>query len=233
MRARLVAEAAGTFALVFMGCGAIVSDQLTGGAVTNLGIALVFGFVVMAVIHAFGDVSGAHINPAVTLGFWTAGRFPAREVAPYLAAQTAGALLAALALRVVLGPHPTLGATAPHADFGTWQTFALEFLATSFLMVVILGVSTGAKEKGIMAGAAIGGTVALAALWVGPLTGASLNPARSLGPALVAGRLEHLWLYLVAPTLGAVTASPLCRLVYGPDCCGPAGEEGGSGSCRT
>lgn len=220
MQARLFAEAIGTFALVFMGCGAIVADDLTGGGVGGLGIALVFGFVVMAVIHAFGEVSGAHINPAVTLGFHAAGRFPRREVLPYVGAQLLGAVLAAVALRLVLGAHPTLGSTHPAEGFATTRALALELITTAFLMAVILGVSSGAKEKGIMAGAAIGGTVALAAMWVGPLTGASLNPARSLGPALVAGRLDVLWIYVLGPIGGALAAAPACRILYGPSCCG-------------
>lgn len=209
----LAAEAIGTFALVFAGTGAIVVNDVGGGVVTHVGIALTFGLVVMAVIYAVGDVSGAHINPAVTLGFWVAGRFPAGQVLPYILAQGGGAVTASGLLRLLFPGHATLGATYPVGPAG--QSFVLEITLTFFLMFIILCVAIGAKEKGLMAGVAIGGTVALEALFAGPISGASMNPARSLAPALVAFDLTSQWIYLIAPFLGAGLAVGAYRLVYG------------------
>jgi aquaporin NIP len=219
LRARLAAEALGTFALVFAGCGAIVADGASGGAVTHVGVSLVFGLVVLAVIQAFGGVSGAHVNPAVTLAFCAAGRFPARHVLPYVLAQGAGGVGAALALSAIFPVHPTLGATIPSGSFA--QSFALEVVLTWFLMLVILRVSAGSRETGLLAGVAIGAVVALEACIGGPISGASMNPARSLAPALVSLHLEHLHLYLAAPVLGALLAVPTCRLVGSGPCCAP------------
>lgn len=214
---RYAAEAIGTFALVFAGTGAMIVDDVTGGVVGHVGIALVFGLVVMAMIQAVGDVSGAHFNPAVTLGFLAARRLPAGQLPPYVASQCGGALLASGLLRVLFAEHPTLGATLPAV--GLASAFTLEVILSFFLMFVILGVTTGAKEKGIVAGVAIGGTVALASLFGGPLTGASMNPARSLGPALFAGESSVLWLYFAAPAVGASLAVLGCRCVREPGCC--------------
>jgi MIP family channel proteins len=201
---RCLAEAIGTFGLVFAGTGAIVVNDVSGGVVTHVGIALTFGLVVMALIYALGDVSGAHLNPAVTLGFWAARRFGTREVLPYLLSQCVGGLLASLLLRTLFWEHGTLGATLPAGPW--WQSFVLEIVLTAGLMFVILNVATGSREQGIMAGAAIGAVVALEAMFAGPICGASMNPARSLAPALVSGRLDHLWLYVAAPVLGAQLA---------------------------
>jgi aquaporin Z len=211
MMNRLAAETIGTFALVFAGTGAITIDDVSHGAVTHVGIGLTFGLVVMAMIYAVGDVSGAHLNPAVTIAFWAARRFEGRSVAPYIGSQLAGALAASVCLRLLFWGHPTLGTTLPAGPW--WQSFVLEFLLTAMLMFVILGVSTGAKENGVMAGAAVGATVALEALFAGPICGASMNPARSAGPALVSGHLEHLWIYLTSPTLGAAFAVAAWRCV--------------------
>lgn len=214
---RYLAEGIGTFALVFVGTGAMIVDDSFGGLVTHPGVALAFGLVVMAMIYALGDVSGAHFNPAVSLGFWLARRLPAREVAPYAAAQCLGALLASGLLRLLFSGHATLGATAPRA--GLLPGFALEVVLSFLLMFVILGVASGAKERGIMAGISVGATVCLCSLFAGPVTGASMNPARSLGPAVVAGQLSALWLYLSAPLVGAGLGVLGCRCVREPGCC--------------
>lgn len=214
MRA-VVAEAFGTFALVFCGTGAIVINDVAGGVITHVGVALTFGLVVLAMIYAVGDISGAHLNPAVTLAFWRSGRFPVRSVAPYIAAQIAGALVASGTLALLFPAHTTLGATLPSG--GGVQSFVLEFILTLLLMVVIFGVATGAKEKGTMAGIAIGATVALEALFAGPICGASMNPARSVAPAVVSGAVQSLWVYLVAPVLGAQAAWLLFRFMQKPE----------------
>jgi aquaporin NIP len=214
-RKKLFAEALGTFVLVFAGTAAIVVNG--DGSVSHVGVALTFGLVVFSLIAALGDVSGAHFNPAVTVGFWTAGRFPAKYVPRYIAAQFIGAFLASLTVRGLFSSDANLGATIPAGSFS--QSFVLEAILTAVLMFVILGVSTGAKEKGVTAGLAIGSVIALEALFAGPVSGASMNPARSLAPALVSGRLDAVWIYLIAPTLGAVLATPLCQCVRENDCC--------------
>ena len=214
---RYIAEAIGTFMLVFAGTGAIISNDVSGGAVTHVGIALTFGLVVASAIYAIGNISGAHLNPAVTVGFFAARRLKGAEVLPYILAQCAGALAASGLLRFLYPTHETLGMTLPSGPI--YQSFVLEIVLTFILMFVILNVSTGAMEKGIMAGVAVGAAVAVCSLSGGPISGASMNPARSIGPALVAGNLNHLWLYLTAPFLGALLAFPTCRLVQGKDCC--------------
>ncbi len=221
---KLLAESLGTFTLVLAGTGAVVVDAQTGGAVTHVGVALTFGLIVMAMIQTFGDVSGAHLNPAVTLGFVAASRFQLRWAAPYIAAQCVGALAASAFLSVLFPSSATLGATLPSGS--PWTAFGLEVALTWLLMLVILSVSAGSKEKGWPAAVAIGAIVALEALFGGPISGASMNPARSLAPALVSGRLDHLWIYLAAPVLGALLAVPTCRLVQAPGCCGGAGADG-------
>ena len=200
---KLAAEAFGTFCLVFAGTGAVVVNDAHGGVVTHVGVALTFGLVVLAMIYTVGDVSGCHLNPAVTLGFFAARRFEWRRVVPYILAQCVGAVLASLALRAMFPAHPSLGATLPAGN--ALQSWVMEFVLTLMLMVVILSVSTGSKEKGILAGVAVGAVIALEAMFAGPVSGASMNPARSLAPAVVAGRLDHLWLYLTAPVVGALT----------------------------
>ena len=212
------AEVIGTFALVFAGTGAVVIDEVTGGTVTHVGVAVTFGLVVMAMIYAVGDVSGAHLNPAVTCGFWLARRLPGRVAVPYVLSQLAGAVLASLLLRVLFPQHRTLGATypagaVPHPVF---QSFVLEAVLTAVLMFVILSVACAAKEKGLMAGIAIGGVVGLEAMFAGPICGASMNPARSLAPALVSWGWSHQWVYLTAPVLGAAVAVAGWKLVYAP-----------------
>lgn len=207
----LFAEAIGTYCLVFAGTGAIVVNDISDQCVTHVGVALTFGLIVMVVIYAIGEISGAHINPAVSVGFWVANRFEGRQLVPYIAAQCVGAVLASGTLRLLFPEHQNLGSTLPA---GSWtQAFLMELILTLILMFVILRVSRNSKETGIMAGAAIGATVALEALFAGPITGASMNPARSLGPALVSGTLTHLWIYVVATTLGAGLAVLLDMLV--------------------
>lgn len=223
---RCVAEAVGTFALVFAGTGAVVVAAQTG-VVTHVGVSLTFGLVIMAMIFAVGDVSGAHFNPAVTVAFWAARRFPGREVGPYILAQCLAAIAASVLLRGMYVDQPldqlgSLGITVPAGAW--WQSAVLELVLTMFLMFVILHVSTGAKERGITAAIAIGGTVALAALFGGPVSGASMNPARSLGPAIVAGRLAELPLYIITPVAGALLAVVCCALTRPGKCCG--------GQCR-
>lgn len=214
---RMLAECLGTFMLVFAGTGAIVINDLYGGVITHLGIALSFGLVVATVIYTYGDVSGAHVNPAVTIAFALAKRLPWTTVGPYIGAQLVGALLASLALKGLFPSHEGLGTTLPAGS--ALQSFIFEFILTWWLMAVILGVSTGAKEKGFIAGIVIGGVVALEALFAGPVCGASMNPARSIGPALVSGQLQHLWIYVLATTAGASFAVLSCRLIKGDDCC--------------
>jgi aquaporin Z len=222
---RLLAEGIGTFVLVLAGTGAIVVDSSSPGHIGHVGVALCFGLVVMAMIQTFGDVSGAHLNPAVTFGFVAAKRFPLRSAGPYMAAQCCGAILASGFLRLLFPGHATLGATQPSG--AALQSFVLELAMTWILMLVILSVSSGSKERGLMAGIAIGAVVGLEALFGGPVSGASMNPARSIGPALVSGRIEHVWIYLVAPIAGALLAVPACRFVRAPGCCGDVrGERG-------
>jgi aquaporin Z len=204
----------GTFALVFAGTGAIIINDVSGQAISHAGIALTFGLVVMSMIYAIGDVSGSHLNPAVTLAFWSAGRFPSRELLPYLSSQLAGAVVASVLLRLMFLDHPSLGATIPAGPW--WQSFILEVVLTFILMFVILSVSTGAKEKGIMAGVAIGSVIAFEAMFAGPISGASMNPVRSFAPAVVSGQLNELWIYLVAPVAGALLAIPAARIIHEP-----------------
>ena len=219
MRQRCLAEATGTFCLVFAGTGAIVIDSVSGGAaVTHVGVALTFGLIVLAMIFAVGDVSGAHLNPAVTLGFVLARRFPLRCALAYVPSQVAGALLASGLLRLLFPSHPDLGATLPASPgwAGAMQSFVLEAVLTAILMLVILSVACGPKERGLLAAVAVGSVIGLEAMFAGPISGASMNPARSLAPALVAGEFRALWVYLIAPPLGAAIAVPLARAIYGP-----------------
>jgi aquaporin Z len=213
----LLAEFIGTFALVFAGTGAIVINDVSGGGITHVGIALTFGLVVLAMIYAVGDISGAHLNPAVTSGFWLSGRFPFSQAILFIPAQCLGAFAASGTLRVLFPAHATLGATLPAG--AAMQSFILELILTFLLMFVILNVSTGAKEKGITAGIAVGAVIGLEAMFAGPICGASMNPARSLAPAVVSGHLESLWIYLTAPFAGAALAVFACRGCQDSSCC--------------
>ncbi len=205
VRREYLAEIVGTFALVFTGTGAIIINDVSGGAITHVGIALTFGLIVMAMIYSLGDVSGSHLNPAVTIGFCVAGRVKPGLVIPYIVSQLSGAALASLLLRLMFSGHPTLGATMPSGS--AWQSFVLELVLTFLLMLVVLQVSSGSKETGVMAGIAIGGVVALEAMFAGPICGASMNPARSIAPAIFCGQwsvVSMQWIYIAAPILGAI-----------------------------
>jgi aquaporin Z len=214
---KLQAELIGTYCLVFAGTGAIVINDIHGGTITHVGIALTFGLVVFAMITAVGDVSGAHLNPAVTLSFFLAGRFPGREVLPYVASQLCGAVLSSATLFTLFPYHPTLGGTTPAGSI--LQSLILEVILTALLVFVILSVTVGHKVKRVTAGMAIGATICLAALFAGPVSGASMNPARSLAPAVVSWQLETIWIYLVGPSLGAALAVLVCRCTREADCC--------------
>lgn len=198
------AEILGTFALVFCGTGAIVINQQSGGAITHVGVAVTFGLIVAAMIYTVGDISGAHLNPAVTLAFWVAKEFPVKEILPYILSQGIGAFIASSVLRLLFPNNDLLGATIPSGS--EMQSFVLEIILTFLLMFVILHVAKGSKEQGMFAGLAIGFVVLLEAMFAGPVCGASMNPIRSLSPAVVSGHLEHLWVYLTSPFIGALLA---------------------------
>jgi aquaporin NIP len=219
---RALAEAFATFALVFAGCGAIVADKTRGG-LGAVGIGIVFGLIIMVGVYATGHLSGAHINPAVTVAFTLTRHFPAREAAAYVAAQLAGATTAALALLAVWTDKPAhLGATVPSVASGS--AFVYEFVLTAILMFVITAVATDTRAVGAAAAIAIGGAVGLDAIFGGPITGASMNPARSFGPALVAGEWKSFWVYLAGPVAGAALGALAYQLVRGEHPA-PAGEE--------
>ncbi|HCP12450.1 MAG TPA: aquaporin [Planctomycetaceae bacterium] len=211
LRQPLAAEFFGTFALVFAGTGAIVINGFSGGAVTHPGIACTFGLVVMALCYALGDISGCHLNPAVSVGLVAAGKFSIQHLLPWVLAQCAGAVAASLLLRLMFPDDRLLGATLPAGS--AMQSFVLEFLLSWLLMFVILNVSVDMPVKRQFGGLAVGAVVGLEALFAGPVSGASMNPARSLAPALVAGHLQSLWIYLLAPMAGAVFAVLTLRLV--------------------
>ncbi len=204
-----VAELIGTFALVFCGTGAIVIDQQSGGVVTHVGVAITFGLIIMSMIYSLGNISGAHLNPAVSIAFTISGRFPLNRLPGYVISQLSGALLASFTLKYLFASSQFLGATIP---MGTdMQSFILEAILTFFLMLVIMSVANGSKEQGMFAGLAIGAVVGLEAMFAGPICGASMNPARSIAPAIASGHLEHLWIYVVAPVMGAVLAIPIWK----------------------
>ena len=212
-----ISEFIGTFAMIFCGTGAMTINEVTGGDVTHVGIGITWGLIVMAMIYAFGEISGAHFNPAVSIAFAYAKKFSWKEVPKYIFFQVAGAFAASLVLMWLFPRSELLGATIPTVD--VWRAFVLELILTFFLMVVIINVSTGSKEVGMMAGIAIGSVVLLEALFAGPITNASMNPARSLAPNIVSGNIKGLWLYILAPIIGALLAVVSCKFVKHENCC--------------
>ncbi len=208
---------------MFAATGVVIVNDLSGGAITHTGIAITTGLVVMAIVYAVGDVSGSHINPAVTVGFWLAGRFPGYRVIQYIISQCLGAIAASLLLAFLFPDLVALTVTNPSGPI--MQSFILEIVITLFLMFIILSVSTGSMEKGIMAGSAIGGVVGLTVLWAGPITGASMNPARSLAPALVSLDFASLWIYIVGPIIGAALSVIAFRIIHKPLTTGLEGKD--------
>ena len=207
-----MAEAFATFTLVFAGCGAIVVNSERGGSLGETGIAAAFGLAIMVMIYATGHLSGAHINPAVTVAFTSTRHFPVRDAVAYIPSQVAGAVAGAAMLRLAWeGTPANLGATVPSVGVGA--ALAYEFVMTAFLMFVVMAVATDMRAIGATAAIAIGGTVALDALFGGGVTGASMNPARSFGPALLASEWTDFWIYLLAPVTGALAGAFLYSLV--------------------
>jgi len=212
-----ISEILGTFCLIFCGTAAMAVNDITDGGVTHVGIAMTWGWVVIAMVYTFGDISGAHLNPAVSVAFAVANKFKWKEVPKYIISQFIGAILASAMVAYLFPESETLGGT--HTILPPVKAFITEILLTFFLMLVIIHVSTGAKETGIVAGIVIGGTVMLEALFAGPVTNASMNPTRSLAPAIVSGLYDNLWIYLTAPFIGAILAVLCCRVIKGNNCC--------------
>lgn len=217
LKKNYIAEFLGTFSMVFCGTAAMSINEITNGAVTHVGIGITWGFIVIAMIYAFGDISGAHFNPAVTIAFAYAKKFPWNEVYKYIFFQVLGAVFASLVVWYLFPESETLGGT--RTELVWHKAFVLELLLTFFLMLVIINVSTGSKETGILAGIAIGGVVMLEALFAGPVTNASMNPARSFAPALVSGYWVNIGIYMLAPILGAIIAVKSCKWVKSDNCC--------------
>jgi aquaporin Z len=212
---KYIAEIIGTFALVFCGTGAIIINQESGGVITHAGIAATFGLIVAAMIYTLGDISGAHFNPAVTVAFWVAKTFPTKELLPYVLSQALGAFSATAMLGWMFPSNALLGATLPAGS--AMQSFVLEIVLMFILMFTILHVAKGSKEQGMFAGIAIGSVVLLEAMFAGPVSGASMNPVRSLSPAILSGHTEHLWVYLTAPVLGAILAVVMWSVLRQPE----------------
>lgn len=216
---KYISEIIGTFALIFCGCGAMTINEITNGAISHVGVAATWGLIVMAMIYAFGEISGAHFNPAVTIGFAFAKKFAWKEVPKYIGSQLIGAILASFLLWFLFPDSQFLGETTPANGFPAYKAAILEFLLTFFLMVTIINVSTGSKEIGTMAAIAVGAVILLEAMFAGPMTKASMNPARSIAPAIFTGNFQYLWLYITAPILGATAAVSSCKLVKDDQCC--------------
>ncbi|WGD34829.1 aquaporin [Olleya sp. YS] len=203
---KYLAETIGTFAMIFCGCGAMTINEITHGSITHVGIASVWGLIVMAMIYAFGATSGAHFNPAVSIGFATAKKFAWKEVPRYLIAQFLGAIIAIALLSFLFPESQFLGESTPMIDYPDYKAAILEFILTFILMIVIINISTGSKEIGVMAGIAVGGVILLEAMFAGPITKASMNPVRTIAPAIFTGHFNHVWFYILAHILGAISA---------------------------
>ena len=201
---KYTAEFLATFAILFCGTGAMIVNEITHGAISHVGVAICWGLIVMVMIYAFGEISGAHMNPAVTIAFAINKSFPWSKVLPFIISQLLGAVSASWVLQFLFPTSTTLGATLPIGS--ALQSFVLEIILMFFLMLVILQVATGSKEQGMFAGIAIGSVVLLEAMFAGPISGASMNPARSLAPALVSTQTQHVWIYVTAPFVGALLA---------------------------
>lgn len=220
---RALMEGIGAFALVTAGCGAIITNAVHRGSLGGVGIGLVFGLVIMVMIYAGGHLSGAHYNPSVTIAFTLARHFPLRDAVAYVAAQLVGASAAAFLLLAAWPSEPAhLGATLPSVGSGTALVY--EIVLTAFLMFVITAVATDTRAVGAAAAIAIGGTVGLDALFGGPITGASMNPARSFGPALASGTWSSFWVYVLGPLVGASIGVFTYELVRGPQPASPAAD---------
>ena len=206
-----LAEFIGTFALVFCGTGAIIVNEIIPGSVTHVGIAITFGLIVMAMIYALGEKSGAHLNPAVSIAFAVNGNFALKELVPYIISQLSGAFAASGVLKLIFPSSVLLGATIPSGS--NIQSFVLEFILSFFLMLVIINVAKGSKEQGLFAGIAIGSVVLLEAMFAGPICGASMIPARSLAPAFVSGEIKQVWIYITAPILGTISGIAIYKLI--------------------
>ena len=216
---KLFAEFLGTFTMVFCGCGAMTIDEITGGAVSHVGVAITWGLIVVAMIYAFGEISGAHFNPAVTIGFAVAKKFSWKDVPSYILFQIIGAFFAIGILWVLFPESQSFGHTYPADGFEPYKAFILELLLTFFLMLTIINIVNGSKINAPVAGLVIGFVILLEAMFAGPMTKASMNPARSVAPAVISWQLKHLWLYIIAPIFGAILAVFSCRLVKDKDCC--------------
>ncbi len=212
---RCLAEFLGTYALLFACTGSAIVNQESHGVITHVGLAITCGLIVMSMIYAFGELSGAHLNPAVSIAFTLAGRFPPKQLVPYIVSQLAGGIAASVTLKFMFPASVLLGSTLPSGS--DLQSLVMEFILTFFLMLVIINVASGSKEQGMFAGLAIGAVVALEVMFAGPVSGGSMNPVRSFAPALVSGRLEHLWIYLAAPVAGAAAAIPVFKILKSSD----------------
>jgi len=208
---KYLAEFIGTFSIIFCGTGAIIINQETNGMVSHVGVAFTFGLIVMSMIYALGHVSGAHFNPAVSIAFTIAKKFKIKELTPYIVSQLSGAILASLILKLLFPMNQNLGATIPLGS--EMQSFVMELILSFLLMLVIINVAHGSKEQGMFAGIAIGCVIILEAMFAGPISGASMNPARSIAPALVSKNLNHLWLYIIAPITGASLAVGIWKIL--------------------
>ena len=214
-----ISEAIGTFALLFCGCGAMTINEITQGSISHVGVAATWGLIVMGMIYAFGEISGAHLNPAVTIAFAFAKKFSWQKVPKYILAQAIGGIFASFMLWFLFPDSQFYGETTPMLGYPAYKAAILEFILTFILMLVIINVSTGSKEIGTMAAIAIGGVVTLEALFAGPITKASMNPIRSIAPAIFTGNFQYIWLYITAPILGAIAAVSSCKLVKAKQCC--------------